>query len=141
VGWGVESWATCDPAELPASVTDALGIGVWEDPSGRRVPVTEVRSFQGDEHCDWQDITFLLLGPDGDADEYVRDPSGELDELLRTTYDANAVLPDDATDTGLHRDGRRLWLGVGHETAYLVALDDPHDVERWPAAKRPIGCM
>ena len=63
-GWGVETWAECDPSELPASVTDDLDIDVWEDASGRRVPVTRIRSFQGAQHCDWQDITFLHLGPD-----------------------------------------------------------------------------
>lgn len=139
-GWGVESWAGCDPAELPTSVTEALGIGVWEDASGRRVPVTKVRSFQGAVHCDWQEITFLELGPENQADEYVRDPTGELADFLRTTYDATAAVPDGATDTGLRRDGRQLWLGRGHEAAYLVSLADPHDVERWPAAKQPIGC-
>jgi hypothetical protein len=33
-GWGVETWAECDPSELPASVTDDLDIDVWEDASG-----------------------------------------------------------------------------------------------------------
>jgi len=121
-GWGVESWAQCDPAELPARVTEELGIGVWEDASGRRLPVTEVRSFQGPEHCGWQDITFLMLGPQGDADQYVRDIEGELADSLRTSYDDSAALPDGATNTGLRRDGRQLWLGAGHDAAYLVSL-------------------
>lgn len=33
-GAGIESWAQCDLAELPSSVTEALGIEVWEDTSG-----------------------------------------------------------------------------------------------------------
>jgi hypothetical protein len=40
----------------------------------------------------------------------------------------------------LRRDGRQLWIGPGQEAAYLVSLDDAQDVERWPAAKRPIRC-
>ncbi len=52
--WGIESWVKCDPAELPADVTEDLEIGVWEDSAGARVPVTRIRSFQGAEHCDWQ---------------------------------------------------------------------------------------
>ena len=77
-GWGVVAWAQCDPAEFPAEVTDDLGIGVWEDASGRRVPVTRVLSRQGPEHCSWTDITFLLIGPDDHrADWYVRDATGE----------------------------------------------------------------
>ena len=57
-GWGVETWAQCDPAELPAPATDALGIGVWHTAGGDPVPVTTIRSAAGPEHCDWQDITF-----------------------------------------------------------------------------------
>jgi hypothetical protein len=139
-GWGIESWSRCDPAELPADVTDALGIGVWEDAAGHRAPTTRIRSFQGPEHCDWQDITFLHIGPQRDAEEYLRDTTGELADLLSTTYDGAATVPRNATDTGLRRDGRQLWLGPDHDAAYLVSLDDPGDVERWPAAKRPIGC-
>jgi hypothetical protein len=139
-GWGVEAWAECDLSEFPAKVTDTLGIDVWEDASERRVPVTRIRSFQGAEHCDWQDITFLHLGPDRDGDEYVRDPRGELAELLRTTYDGSATLPTDATNTGFRRDGRELWLDANHDAAYLVSLKDAKDVERWPASDEPIAC-
>ena len=141
VGWGVVAWAMCDPAELPADVTDELNVGVWQDESGRRVPVTRVRSFQGAEHCSWTDITFLLIGPDERrADWYVRDASGELSELLRGSFAADATLPDGATFTGWTRGGRRLWLGPGKEAAFLVDGDDPGAVERWPAAKEPILC-
>jgi hypothetical protein len=147
-GWGIESWAQCDPAELPASVTEPLGIEVWEDSSGARVPVTQIRSFAGAEHCDWQDITFLILGQDedgrgdrsDDADEFLRDTTGELADYLRTTYDATASLPKRAVDTGFSRDGRRLWLDPNGDAAYLVSTDDPDDVERWPASEEPIRC-
>jgi hypothetical protein len=134
VGWGVVAWAQCDPAELPAEVTDDLNIGVWEDASGRRLPVTRVRSYQGPEHCSWTDITFLLIGPDW----YVRDPARQFPELLRGTFDGDATLPEDATSTGWSRDGRELWLA--EDAAYLVAVDDRRDVERWPAAREPILC-
>jgi hypothetical protein len=141
VGWGIETWAQCDPAELPATVSDALNIGVWTDGTGARVPTAKIRSFQGAEHCDWQDITFVTLGPMRDGDQYVRDVHGELGEVLRSTYAGAVDLPDGATDTGLQRDGRRLWLGPGHAAAYLVSVDDAGDVERWPAAKEPVYCM
>jgi hypothetical protein len=139
-GWGVVAWAQCDPAELPPDVTDGLGIGVWEDASGRRLPVKRVHSYQGPEHCSWTGITFLLIGPDYDrADWYVRDPANELRDLLRGGFDDDAALPEDATSTGWRRDGRELWLDE-KEAAYLVDIDDPGDVERWPAAKEPIMC-
>jgi hypothetical protein len=141
VGWGVVAWAMCDPAELPAKVADELNVGVWQDASGRRMPVTRVRSYQGPEHCSWEDVTFLLIGPgDRRADWYVRDASGELDEHLRGEFAADATLPDGATFTGWSRGGRRLWLGPGKEAAFLVDVDDPGAVERWPAAKQPILC-
>ena len=92
-GWGVEAWAECDPSELPATVTDDLGIQVWEDSSGQRAPVTRIQSFQGAEHCDWQDITFLHLGRGSGTDEYVRDRHGELAGFLRASYDGAATLP------------------------------------------------
>jgi hypothetical protein len=139
-GWGVRAWAQCDPSELPPDVTDDLNIGVWEDESGRRVPVTRVQSFQGAEHCSWTDITFLLVGREETADWYVRDTGGEFSELLRTTFAKLDRPPDGATDTGLRRDGRQLWIGPDEETAYLVGLDDAQGVERWPAAKQPIRC-
>ncbi len=139
-GWGVRTWAQCDPSELPADITDDLNIGVWEDESGRRVPVTRIQSFQGAEHCSWTDITFLLVGRERKADWYVRDTSGDLSELLRTTFADEATLPQGATDTGLRRDGRQLWIAPDEDAAYLVSLDDAHDVERWPAATQPIRC-
>jgi len=58
-GWYVESWARCDWAELPAALADELGLQVWTDNSGRRVPTTRVASAPGPEHCSWEDMTFL----------------------------------------------------------------------------------
>jgi hypothetical protein len=140
-GWGVRAWAQCDPSELPPDVTDDLNIGVWEDESGRRVPVTRIQSFQGAEHCSWTDITFLLVGREQTADWYVRDTNGgDFSGLLRTSFANEATLPERATDTGLRRDGQQLWIGPDEEAAYLVSLDDAQDVERWPAAKQPIRC-
>jgi hypothetical protein len=37
VGWYVESWAACDPAEFPDSVIDLYGLQIWADAAGRRV--------------------------------------------------------------------------------------------------------
>jgi len=139
-GWGVRAWAQCDPSEWPPDVTDDLNIGVWEDESGRRVPVTRIQSFQGAEHCSWTDITFLLVGRAEAADWYVRDTSGDFSGLLRTTFANEATLPEGATNTGLRRAGRQLWIGPDEEAAYLVSLDEAQDVERWPAAKQPIRC-
>jgi hypothetical protein len=138
-GWGVETWAQCNAAELPEDQTEHLGVQVWEDADGHRVPTTEIVSFAGAEHCDWQDITFLMLGGERKGRQFLRDATGELAHLTRTTYDASATLPDDARDTGYQRDGRELW--VASDAAYLVELSDRSDVERWPTpSKGPIFC-
>jgi len=139
-GWGVRAWAQCDPSEPPEDVTDDLNIGIWENEAGRRVPVTRIQSWQGAEHCSWEDITFLLIGPEKRADWYVRDAKRDLSELLDTTFSDHAGLPPDASDTGLRRDGRQLWIPPGADAAYLVSVDDPDDVERWPSAERRIRC-
>jgi hypothetical protein len=70
----------------------------------------------------------------------VRDTGRVFPEQLRTTFTGDAALPKGATDTGLRRDGRQLWIEPDREAAYLVSLDDARDVERWPAAKQPIRC-
>jgi hypothetical protein len=102
---------------------------------------TKVSMFAADSVRDWNGITFLLVGPEKSADWYVRDTSGgDFSELLRTTFADEATLPEGATDTGLRRDGRQLWIGPDQEAAYLVSVDDAQDVERWPAAKQPIRC-
>lgn len=139
-GWGVESWAQCDPAEFPQSVTEALDIGVWQDDSGARLPVAQIQSYHGAEHCGWEDITFLRLGAPGEGTVYVRDVFGDFKDFLKTSYDASASLPPDATDTGWRLAGRQLWLTPEDDAAYLTKLDDATDVEQWPAEARPIGC-
>ena len=139
-GWGVETWAQCDPAEWPEQTTDELGVGIWTTAGGERQPTDRVVSYQGPEHCDWQDITFLHLGGERKGDEYLRDTTGELADYLTTTYDGAVALPAHARDTGWRRDGRELWLGEHPRAAYLVSLDDPADVERWPASQQDIGC-
>lgn len=138
-GWGVESWAMCDPAELPDQLTDEMGIEIWEDGSGNRVPTGRISSGPGAEHCDWQDVRFMTLDSDTDRRQFVRDVHGEFGTLT-TTYDGSAALPPDATDTDLHRDGLHLWLAADGSAAYLVSESDPGDVERWPNAPEPIYC-
>ena len=139
-GWGIETWAQCDPSEFPASVTDALGIEVWKDATGDRVPVTKIQSGPGPEHCNWQDITFLTLGTENGERQFLRDTTGELRQMLATTFDASATVPKQATDTGFERHGRRLWLHREGMAAYLVDTNNPKKVERWPATKERVAC-
>ena len=139
-GWGIETWAQCDPSEFPASVTNEVGIQVWHDASGNRIPVAKIESYPGPEHCNWQNITFLTLDTKSGERQYLRDTTGELRDFLATTFDANSAVPKQATDTGFERDGRRLWLYPNGTAAYLVDKTNPEDVERWPAATEPVAC-
>ena len=138
--WGVETWAQCDPAELPSAVTDDLGVQVWTDAAGRRAPITTVRSFAGPGHCDWQDITFLVLADRAGERQYLRDVTGRLGDLLATTYADGVPVPESATDTGLSRDGADLWLAKDRTAAYLVRGGNRLDAERWPASTGRIAC-
>lgn len=135
-GWGVYSYAFCDPSQWPPARSDEAGFLVWADAGGDRVPTSLVYSFPGAEHCQWQDVTFLFLGSDGRDGRFLGHPSPELAGFLRTTYAAHAALPREAKDTGYARDGRELWVTT--DAAYLVGADG--DAERWPAEKKPIGC-
>jgi hypothetical protein len=141
VGWGIESWASCDPAEFPAAVLEELGIRVWHDQQGDPVPISTITHYPGPEHCDWQDITFLTMG-DGRTQYLGGDGTNEFAglDLLTTTYDGEADLPADATDTGYEYDDWHLWLAADRSAAYVVGVDDPSQVERWPAAKDEIAC-
>ena len=139
-GWGVETWAVCDPAEYPAELTDALGIGVWQDRRGRRVPVTQVESFPGDDFCDYSGVDYLQTGRYPREEFYVHDADGQLTRYLTLPYDDSSTLPEDAIDTGFHRDGRELWFPPDRAAAYLVSQSDANDVQRWPGFKHTFGC-
>jgi hypothetical protein len=144
-GWGVESWSSCDPAELGADFAEELDVDLWTDADGQLVPTSGVVSYAGPEHCDWQDTTWLRLGQaadnDRDFDTYLSgDEDGMFADQLSTEPDASSELPEDAVDTGWQRDGRELWLGDDPRAAYLVSIDDESDVQLWPAATEQMGC-
>lgn len=132
-GWYVESWAHCDYSELPRSFTDSLGLQIWTDSDGHAVPTTSIEAWQGPEHCDWQSMTFLILG----KAVYVRNPQPDLADFFAEPYAEHAELPANAVDTGFERDGEHLWLSPDEQRAFVGADDD---VEVWPRTVRPLGC-
>ncbi|MDP8970167.1 MAG: hypothetical protein M3N52_06685 [Actinomycetota bacterium] len=150
-GWAIETFATCDPSEYAASADREIATQVWTDREGNRLPTSTIASFRGHEHCDWQSVTFLLLG-DGQSDtfrhlsqgggdrQYVRDPQGvlERDPRLVQPFDGNATLPGDAIDTGYRRAGRALWLSADGRVAYVVG---PDGTEAWPGTRELVACM
>ncbi|MEU0430761.1 hypothetical protein ABZ153_03755 [Streptomyces sp. NPDC006290] len=138
-GWGLETSASCDPSELPASYTESKGYEIWEDREGHRVPTAKVSSSAGAEHCDWQSAHFLDLGSGPDSRQYVRDPRGIFGrESLTAEYDGDVRMPAGARDTGYRYRDWHLWLAPDKSTAYVRTSDG---VEAWPAARSGLGCM
>lgn len=132
--WHVESFADCNPAELPEAVSAEVGVQVWTDRNGVRVPTTVIESRQGPEHCNWQTATFLYL----DKQSFIRDSEGVLSgTTFRAMFDADTTLPADATDTGYRLGDRALWLAADKTAAYVVS---GNKVERWPAPREQVGC-
>ncbi|MEV7343518.1 hypothetical protein [Streptomyces sp. NPDC093544] len=138
-GWGPETNASCDPAELPASYTDSKSYEIWTDRAGHRVPTTVLSSYAGAEHCDWESAHFLGMGRDEDSRQYARDPKGVLgSELFTAEYDGDVPMPADAHDTGYRFKDWRLWLTDDKSTAYVRTSDG---VEAWPEAKDMVACQ
>ncbi|MDT9695743.1 hypothetical protein [Streptomyces sp. P17] len=138
-GWGPETSASCDPAELPESFTDSQGYEIWTDRDGRRVPITTVHSNVGPNHCDWETAHFLATGWGEDARSYARDPGSVLPPgMLTSAYDGDARLPADARDTGYRYEDRQLWLTDADPTQAYVRT--PDGVEAWPLVKDGYGC-
>ena len=132
-GWGIETFATCDPAEYAPATDDELGQTVWTDRDGTRVPTSTITSFPGPAHCGWQSVTFLHL----DDRQYLRDPQGLLEGQVVSPYDGDAQLSADATDTGYRNKGQELWLDPDADTAYVVT---DTTVEAWPATTDRVAC-
>jgi hypothetical protein len=137
-GWVVESWARCDWADFPDSVTEPKGIQVWTGRDGEPASTETIQSYAGPAHCDWDSATFLQLGADL-THSYVRNPTGDMASSLAGPYRDHTALPEDAVATGYQRDGSRLWLASDGSTAYVGA--DRGDVEAWPRETRPLGCQ
>ena len=132
-GWGIETWAACDPSELPAQVAADLGVQVWLDDQGDPAPVTTIQSYAGPEHCDWQDITFLTLGSRGDhLRQFFGDPTGKLADWLQTSYAAaSGCRPPPRTPASVARGVSSGWPRTARRrTSWCRG-------RRWPSAGRP----
>ncbi|MDV9177207.1 hypothetical protein R6V09_44645 [Streptomyces sp. W16] len=137
-GWGPESSASCDPAELPASFAKAHGYEIWTDQNGKRVATTTVSSGVGAAHCDWQQAHFLQTGEGEKRKLYARDPHKVLpSEMLTAPYDGDVRMPANARDTGYRYRDWQLWFTADASKAYVRT---PDGVEAWPQVKRGQGC-
>jgi hypothetical protein len=142
VGWYVESWAACDPAEFPDSVTDFYHLQIWTDARGRRVPTTAVVSSPGPQHCNWEAMTFLTVGrhlggnaPSGAI--YVGNADPEYSDYFAERYRRHTKLAGNAIDTGYHRGDQHLWLSSDRKRAYVGTHED---VELWPRTTKDLLC-
>ncbi|MFF9158583.1 hypothetical protein ACF1AB_40900 [Streptomyces sp. NPDC014846] len=138
-GRGPQPSASCDPAELPPSLTNPLDYEIWTDPSGERVPVTQVSSHRGAEHCDWQSAHFPAVGSGQDARPHVRDPEHhfQVGAQLSAPYHSDVHLPAGTHDTGYRFKHWQLWLTHPETKAYIRTADR---VEARPQAKTGITC-
>jgi len=132
VGWGIESWAQCDVSEFGEATAASLGYALWRDRSNTPVPVTKLFTHPNERFCDYPGVTGLELGVGESSTAYIHDPDHQLTEYVTVRYLDDTELPAAATDTGWHRNGRELWRSASSEAVYLVSLDDPADVQRWP---------
>jgi hypothetical protein len=130
VGWEVETFASCDPAEYDPSDDGRLPMGVWTAADGQRTPTSIITSLQGAEHCGWESVTYLLY----QERQYISDPKGVMDVDFVTPFDPDTQLPTDAIATGYSRGGRSLWLSVDESVAYLVSDER---TEAWPTPDTP----
>lgn len=137
-GWGPETSASCDPAELPAGFTDKGPYRIWTDSRGGRVPVTTLTTSDGPAHCGWQQVRFLDLDRPSGRRTYARDPHGVLPHgALAAAYDGDAALPADARSTGYHRGDEELWTTPDTSRVYVRTS---HGVEAWPAVTPGHDC-
>jgi hypothetical protein len=138
-GWYRESWARCDFSEFPEQVAESyFGYQIWTGAGGEPALTSEIVSFPGSKHCNWQRTTFLSLGGDSrDGALYAERPQSDIAQFMQGKYVADMRLPDDAVATPYSRDGRRLWLSADERYAYV---GEPHSVEAWPRTQPGFGC-
>jgi len=121
--------------------------GEWQR-DGRAVTTEQIESYQGDDHCDWEEVTFLQVmwppqqaASHTDSRQFVRDPEGRLGvPALKAGYQDEGKLPADAAASGFVNGGTELWFAASDQDtrAYLVA--DDGRVEVWPRATETFGC-
>lgn len=150
--------------EIPVTLVPGLSSGssnavegIWFDHDGSPLPNGSTGSegntiavSAGAEHCGWESATFMHLGwPVGtvatsfdDERQYVRDPRGLFDDgALHVGYLGDATLPEDATDTGIHRGRWHLWVSPSEaDDAVFIVNDESGIVERWGRATPLILC-
>ena len=139
-GWYLESWAICDLVEFPVDFVEGLGRQVWTDAEGDVLPTRTLDVWRGAEHCGWQAMTFLSLGPwDDKVPTFIANPLPYLREYVAEPFQPHANLPPDAVDSGFRHGEDRLWVAPDRSRAYVGS--SPSDVEMWPRMVKELGCI
>ena len=121
--WHLESWARCDWSEFPATRTRKKGLTIWTDEDGRPAPTYEIVSHRGQDHCDWDRMTFITMGDTSYANHIEPRMVGT---FFAEKDQARVQLPLDAVDTGFRLKRDQLWLSADGQRAFLVRREQRH---------------
>lgn len=123
--WSLWQVAACDPVEFDPAVPLSIELAFWTNESGTRLPTTTVDNR---EDC----YGGIRLRVEGRL--FVADPGGSAYDPaeLHGTYDPDADLPPDATDTGYRSGERELHVAADELAVFVVT---PTGVERWPRVR------
>ena len=137
-GWSVVGVRTCDPSEYADADFGPQASTIWSDAAGDPVRTDRITSHAWPAHC-FNKEAVLLSFFDPDYKQYVRDPSGEFAQMTVVPYAADARLPEDAVDTGLHTDDWHLFTILSGRAVFMRTASGTY--EMWPRASQHIGCL
>lgn len=136
--WEVVGLRACDRSEYADAEFGPQASTIWSDAAGDPVRTDRITSHAWPSHC-FDKRTVLLSYHDPDYTQYVRDPSREFAQSTVVPYAADARLPEDAVDTGLHTDDWHLFTIPSGRAVFMRTARGTY--EMWPRASQPIGCM
>ncbi|MGY5106034.1 hypothetical protein [Streptomyces sp. 900105245] len=126
--------ASSDPAELPPNLTNPLDHEIWTDPPGKRIPVTQLSSHRGAEHCERHSAHFQTMGNGQDTKLHARAPPP-------LPGGRPAPPPAGTHDTGHRFKHRQPWLTHPKTKAYIRTTDRAEGrAETRPQAKTGTTC-
>ncbi len=131
--WTVTGFRTCQPDEFDPARGRTTDNSPWVDALGQRTDLVQART--GPAHCGWESMIWLRYHEDS---LYLRDPLGVFADVTAGRFRTRETLPADARPTGLHTDRFELYETPDRDEVWVR-----HDgrFERWPRARREIGCM
>lgn len=142
--------SACGVLPFGGGPAESLVGATWFGTDGDPVSGSTINLIRGPGHCDWEAALMMHVGwPPGTEAvgdmpwrQYLRDPKGVLPDNveLRSTLETDAVLPDNASYTGLHTDTAELWLGPDEGDAAVYLAFEDGAVERWPRPDEPVAC-